>query len=163
MGDVSRPSETRVLLSVAYELSRRSTCSRGHNGAVIAQHGRIIASGYNGAVSGRPHCDHRCTCSADAEYMHSENCAANINSGCRDSVHAEANAIAFAARAGVSTQNASIYCTTAPCYDCAKLIINSGISTVAYLLSYRLTNGLDLLSSTKGVLVIRPPVYPRES
>lgn len=67
-------------------------------------------------------------------------------SGCTISEHAERNAIAYAARYGLSTDQSTLYCTHAPCIECARMIINAGIIRVCYEIPYRLTAGLELLS-----------------
>ena len=64
---------------------------------------------------------------------------------CDRSIHAEANAIAFAARAGISIEGATMYCSMSPCINCAKLIINSGIKELVYLEEYRDNSGIRLL------------------
>ena len=66
--------------------------------------------------------------------------------------HAEANAITKVAQSGNSSRNATLYVTAAPCIECAKLIIQSGISRVVYRDEYRLTDGVDLLVKA-GVVV----------
>lgn len=112
--------------------SMRSTCGRKAVGAVIAKDGRIISSGYAGPPSGFPHCNAECLKIAES-------------GGCQRTVHAEQNAIAYAARHGISTDGATLYCTLSPCLNCAKQIINSGIIRVVYLEQYRDTSGIDLL------------------
>lgn len=112
--------------------SMRSTCGRKAVGAIIALDGRIISSGYAGPPSGFSHCDKSCM----------ESAATN---GCQRTVHAEQNAIAYAARHGISTNGATLYCTLSPCLNCAKQLINSGIIRVVYLEQYRDTSGIDLL------------------
>lgn len=72
--------------------------------------------------------------------------------GCRRAIHAEANAVAFAARAGVPTQGATIYCTHAPCLPCSQLIISAGIEAVYYAKEYRAA-ALDLLD--KALVQVR--------
>ncbi len=67
-------------------------------------------------------------------------------------LHAEANAITKVAQSGNSSRNATLYVTAAPCIECAKLIIQSGISRVVYRDEYRLTDGVDLLVKA-GVVV----------
>lgn len=96
-----------------------------------------MSTGYNGSLSGMPHCDH--------ESKPDEN-------GCTTAVHAEANAVYFAARNGVSTTNAIIYCTTEPCVKCAEAIVQSGISFCVYEQEYRIHDGIELLEKA-GVLV----------
>ena len=57
-----RPDRDDTLMGVAYLFAKRSTCSRLHVGAVFSKAGRILVTGYNGAPSGLPHCDHFCDC-----------------------------------------------------------------------------------------------------
>jgi dCMP deaminase len=74
--------------------------------------------------------------------------------GCQIAVHAEANAIAFAAKHGVATNGADLFTTLAPCLVCAQLIINAGIVHVTYASSYRYEDGLTLLMSA-GIPVVK--------
>lgn len=154
-----RPSRHQVLMANAHAFSLLSTCSRQGNGALITLEGRILSSGYNGAPAGMPHCDHTCDCGFPGEGgllfegKHLSNCASQT--GCQTAVHAEANAIAFAAKHGVSTNGTTIYCTTMPCVGCARLIINSGIERVLYLHSYRLDDGVRLLMAAPSVKEVK--------
>lgn len=116
---------------VAQSMAFRSTCSRLHVGAVIALDRRILSTGYNGAPSGTRHCQHE-----------EENLAGR---SCNTAVHAEANAIAFAAKHGVSVAGATLFTTHSPCQSCAHLIINSGIAGVVYNEQYRDRTPLDTL------------------
>jgi dCMP deaminase len=79
-------------------------------------------------------------------------CEIGKNGGCTRTVHAEANAISFAARSGNSTDGADLFTTHSPCYDCAKLIINAGIVRVVYDVEYRDPRGIDLLREA-GIIV----------
>ena len=119
-------------MDIAKVMSSRSTCLRLKVGSVIAKEGRIISTGYNGAPSGVPHCDHT-NCGPDR--------------ACTRTVHAEAGAISFAARFGVPLEGSSLYVTNSPCLDCSKLIINAGIKEVFFHIPYRITDGLQLLQS----------------
>ena len=134
-----RISRDDMLMQIAIITSHRSTCNRLQVGAVVAQDGRIVSMGYAGAPAGQPHCS-------------PETC--NTSVPCTRTVHAEAGAIAYAARAGISLDNGSLYCTHCPCLDCAKLIINTGIKRVLYDKAYRKTEGLELLQSV-GIIVER--------
>ncbi len=135
----SRVSRDEMLLRIATIVSMRGTCERAQVGAVIALEGRIISTGYVGAPAGLEHCtDVGCRISPDG--------------GCLRTAHAEANAIAFAARFGISTNQATLYCTHGPCLDCAKLIINSGIGRLVYERPYRDSRGRELLEEA-GVFV----------
>lgn len=146
---MNRPSFSETLLEIAATVAKRSTCSRRNNGAVIADsRGVVLSTGYNGSLAGFPHCDHECECGKGLLGMdeHEWDCPAHLNNGCTIAVHAEANAVYFAARNGISTQGAIMYCTTEPCVKCAEAIIQSGISEVAYSNEYRDHSGLDLLT-----------------
>lgn len=127
------------LMEVAQTIAQRGTCERLHVGAVIARASRIISTGYNGAPSGMPHCNH-----TEEEVL--------ARRGCDKTIHAECNAIAAAARAGVATEGATMYVTHMPCYQCAKIIVNSGITGVIYDEPYRVTDGVELLGDA-GILV----------
>lgn len=121
-------------MEMAVSASKRSTCRRKQVGALIAIDGRPLSVGYAGAPSGMPHClEHGCLIGPEG--------------GCIRTVHAEANAIAFAARKGLATENATLYATVSPCPACAKLIINAGIMQVRYLEEYRLVEGIEILKS----------------
>lgn len=135
---INRITRDQMLMEMAISASKRSTCARKHVGAILAVEGRPISVGYAGAPSGLPHClDHGCLPGPDG--------------GCIRTQHAEANAIAFAARKGIATEGATLYTTVSPCLACAKLIINAGIIEVMYLDLYRNREGLDLFSQ-KGIL-----------
>lgn len=139
-----RPSIDSVMMQTAQAWSTRSTCSRLQVGAVAARYGRVIVTGYNGAVSGAPHCDHTCNCGHAWDFnTHTLTCTSMTS--CREAVHAEANVVAFAARLGLPLFGATLYCTHAPCVDCARLLVNAGVETVIFKEFYRNRNGLDLL------------------
>lgn len=139
-----RPSKDQTLMKVALAWSEQSTCSRLGVGCVVALDGRTLSSGFNGAPRGMPHCDHRCTCNwlTDGKY-HKDACPAGP-SGCV-AVHAEANAIAFAARHGIALLGSTLYTTLTPCVKCAQLIVNAGIAHVVWRSVYRDVAGLDLV------------------
>lgn len=140
----SRPSLDVVLLDVAASIARRGTCSRARVGAVVAVDGRICSTGFNGAPHGLPHCAHG--------LGESFNVRPGDAPTCTTAVHAEANAVAFAARHGVSIQGATLYTTTSPCLPCAMLIVNAGITRVIYAVGYRNTDGVGLLRSADVVV-----------
>lgn len=129
--------------------AKRSTCSRAQVGAVISRQGRPLSLGYNGAPAGMPHCTHECDCGFPGEGgllfegKHLSSCAST--QACLVSVHAEVNAIAFAARHGVGTDGGELHVTMSPCWACAQNIINSGIARVVYAEEYRNPDGLVLL------------------
>ena len=124
------------MLLQAVITAMRSTCGRRKVGAIISKDGRIISSGYADPPAGQPHCTAAC--------LH----ASNANGGCNRTIHAEANAIAYAARHGISTLGATLYCTLSPCSECAKLIISAGISKVWYIEQYRDPSGINKLKES---------------
>lgn len=121
-----RPSWDEYFMNMAQIVATRATCNRGTDlkyrkgrkgiGAVIVRDRVILSTGYNGSPRGMDHCD-------DAGHE-------LVDGHCIRTVHSEANAIAQAAKNGVSINGATIYTTASPCYDCFKLIINSGIKKV---------------------------------
>ena len=110
-------------MQIALDVSTRSTCDRKFVGAVIVRDKMILSTGYNGSIRGLPHCD---------EVGHEMD-----NGHCVRTVHAEANAIVQSARNGVAIEGADIYVTASPCYNCFKLIANSGIKRIFYGELYR--------------------------
>jgi dCMP deaminase len=110
-------------MNIATQAATRSTCDRKNVGAVIVRDRTILSTGYNGSVRGMPHCD---------EVGH------DMDSGhCVGTIHAEANAIIQAAKNGVRIDGAEIYTTASPCWNCFKLIANSGIARIYYGEFYR--------------------------
>ena len=130
-----RVSRDAMLVEIANVVAKRGTCTRGFIGAVIAHEGRVISTGYVGSPSGQPHCT-------------DVGCDIGPDGGCQRTVHAEANAFAFAAKYGLATDGSTIYTLKAPCVSCAKLIINSGIQRVVYVSTYRDPRGLRMLEES---------------
>lgn len=157
MGRVTRD---QMLMGVAQVVARRGTCSRLQVGAVISRDGRIISTGYNGAPSGIPHCEHlnpdTLTGGEYLNYLNHVGKYAKEEPGCQIAEHSERNAIAFAARYGLALEGSEIHCTHAPCLDCARSIINAGIKRVTYVVPYRLTAGVELLAQA-GLDVVDMP------
>lgn len=117
-----RQSWDEYFLDLARAASTRATCSRRKHGAVVVRDRRIVSTGYNGAPSGHAHCDEGACprAESDAPQGHAyESCIA---------IHAEANALLFSSPP--ERMGATLYCTGAPCFGCAKLIANSGIAEV---------------------------------
>jgi dCMP deaminase len=118
---MARPSWDEYFMEITRLVVSRSTCLRRQVGAVIVKDKKILATGYNGAPSGLPHC-------LEVSCLREE---MGIPSGerhelCRG-LHAEQNAIIQAAYYGVSINGATLYCTNLPCIICTKMLINSGI------------------------------------
>lgn len=140
----SRPSRDETFMEVARVLRLRSSCQRGKVGVVLTRDARIVASGYNGSPPGAAHCfELGCLVDQDLHVL-----------GCQRAIHAEVNAIAFAARAGTSTEGATIYSTAGPCLKCAQQVISAGIVRFVYGRPYRLPEGLSLIIE-QGIEVAR--------
>ena len=108
--------------------AENSYCNRRKVGALIVKNKMIISDGYNGTPAGF------------------ENVCEDENGLTKPYVlHAEANAITKIACSNNSSKGATMYVTTSPCIECAKLIIQAGIKRVIYSEKYRLEDGLDLL------------------
>ena len=137
---MSRPTKDDYFLGIAEAVAKRSTCIRRQYGAVIVKNDVIVSTGYNGSPRNAENC-------CDNGYCWRE--ANNILHGERyemcQAVHAEANAITKIACSNNSSKGATMYVTTSPCIECAKLIIQAGIKRVIYSEKYRLEDGLDLL------------------
>ena len=115
-------------LEMALIWAQNSYCKRRQVGALIVKEKMIISDGYNGTPSGF------------------ENDCEDENNVTKPYVlHAEANAITKVAKSNNSSDGSTLYVTTSPCVECAKLIIQSGIRRVVYCCPYRKTDGLDLL------------------
>lgn len=152
-----RLSRDLMFMQMAELLRLRSSCNRGQVGALIVRDARIVSTGYNGAPSGAPHCTD-VGCDVQHVYVEHKHPDGGYYAepeeqelGCQRAVHAEANAIAWAARKGISTEGATLYSTHAPCLKCAQLIATCGIKVVYYQQSYRLER-LDILEES-GVKV----------
>lgn len=108
--------------------AENSYCKRRQVGALLVKNKMIISDGYNGTPSGF------------------ENVCEDEDNVTKPYVlHAEANAITKVARSNNSSEGGTLYVTSSPCIECAKLIIQSGILRVVYADSYRLSDGAELL------------------
>jgi dCMP deaminase len=146
-------------MDVAERFAQLSSARRLHVGAIVVKDDRIISIGYNGMPSGW---DNNCE---DTEYTYDErdivNGDWNYNNDSKqwsklktkpEVLHAETNAIAKLAKSNESGMGATMFITHAPCLDCAKLIYQSGISSVLYRNAYRDTSGVTFLEKS-GVTV----------
>lgn len=122
----SRPSWDEYFMTLANQVSTRTTCTRRAVGAVIVKDNRILTTGYNGVPSGMEHCG---IVGCLREKL-------GVPSGQRQEIcrglHAEQNAIIQAARYGIDISGAKIYINTQPCVTCAKMLINAGITEIIY-------------------------------
>lgn len=120
-----RPDWDEYFFEIMNTVAKRATCGRGRNGAVIVKNNNILATGYVGSPPGLAHCDevgHLMT-----KVKHPDK---TIREHCVRTTHAEQNAIAQAAKKGVSIEGATIYIKMEPCFSCTKQIISTGIKKV---------------------------------
>jgi len=126
-----RPSWDEYFLSLVKAVGTRATCDRGRTSCIIVKEKRILSTGYVGSPIGAKHCDD------EGHEMHTVIQEDGTQSRhCIRTSHAEQNAIANAARFGVALEGATLYAHMAPCYTCAKMIINSGIKRVVCAIDY---------------------------
>jgi dCMP deaminase len=118
-------------MGFAFRTAEMSTCARVRVGAVVARRGRIITMGYNGSAPGRPHCEEIFPEPHKQGFVQKHH-----DWALRNELHAEENAIVFAARIGASTADADIFITHQPCITCSKLIVQAGIKRVFYRSEY---------------------------
>jgi len=114
-------------LRMARIWAENSYCRRRQVGALIVKDKMIISDGYNGTPSG-----------FENECEENDKTKAYV-------LHAEANAITKVAKSGNSSDGATLYVTASPCIECAKLIIQAGISRVVFFENYRSADGVNLL------------------
>jgi dCMP deaminase len=101
-------------------VAKRATCIRRRVGAVVVRDNRVLATGYNGSPPGMGHCiDPDIGCLMEDGH-------------CVRTVHAEVNAIATAARFGISVDGADVYVTWEPCRSCRNILLSAGIKTVHF-------------------------------
>jgi len=131
----------RAHLEVARIYGELSTAERLKVGCIIVKDDRIISIGYNGMPSGGSN-----VCEEDGHTK-------------PEVLHAEANAITKLAKSTESGQDAYMFCTFAPCVDCAKLIIQSGIKEFHFEHRYKSNAGLDLIEKYSDIKVVKYTDY----
>jgi dCMP deaminase len=140
--DARKLQYDKTYLKIAEDISGLSYGVRAKVGCIIVSpDGQIISHGWNGTPSGFDNC---------CEYKDSEG---NLHTK-PEVLHAESNAIMKCAKNMVSTNKSSLYVTLSPCFECAKLIIQSGIKKVYYKEEYRDLSGIDFLKDN-GIEVIK--------
>ncbi len=136
-----RPDWHEYFMTIAKIISTRSTCNSRPIGCVIVRDRQILTTGYNGSVPGGPHCidengeDGDLFCFRRSMGVPE----ADKYNWCRSS-HAEANAIAQAARLGIALAGSTLYVTVAPCYVCLKLLATARVNHIYYEYRYESTD-----------------------
>ncbi len=145
---MERLSWDDYFMEITRLVAKRSTCLRRHVGAIIVRDKRILATGYNGAPRGLPHC-------SETGCLREK---LGIPSGQRQELcrglHAEQNAILQAAYHGVSIRGSVLFCTNFPCVICSKMLINAGIKEIFYKEGYPDELSAALLEEA-GVKLVR--------
>lgn len=136
-----RPSWDEYFMATALLIASRSACERLHVGCVMVTSGahknRVIAAGYNGFLPGSPH-------------------ISRVRDGHEQAtVHAEQNAIADAARRGITLEGATAYITHFPCINCAKIMAAAGVKAVKYHFDYRNDDLVRELLVESGIAIQR--------
>jgi dCMP deaminase len=148
-----------IYMQMAYQTAKLSYAQRRRVGCIIVKDEQIVSYGYNGTPHGF---DNRCE-EDDIRYYENPDFAIELEeehgytceNGCctkkdaitkREVLHAESNAITKLAKSTMTSDGADLYTTTAPCFDCAKLIIQAGIKRVYYSEDYRDMSGVELLN-----------------
>lgn len=129
-----RKSWNQYFIELAETVATRGTCDRAYVGCVIVNsENRIVSTGYNGSISGNPHCDEA------GHTMRDGHCLATI--------HAEMNALLYCAKEGIAVNGCKAYVTHFPCLNCTKALIQSGISEIYYREGYRIDDyAIELLN-----------------
>lgn len=133
-------------INIASEIASASKCVSKQVGAVIVKDGRILSTGYNGTPAGYINCkDHW-----KGEYTKEHHEWSKTYE-----IHAEMNAIIWAARKGISVEGATIYVTLEPCSECSKNLIASGIKRIVYAKPYEHTHSeiISKFIKDNGVII----------
>jgi len=145
--EIQRPSWDEYFMNIAKVVASRSNCIKRKVAAIIVRDKRVISTGYNGTPRGTLNCNEggcpRCNSMA-ASGTALDECLCS---------HGEENAIVQASYHGVSLKDAIIYSTFAPCLQCSKMIINSGIREVIYNMDYPLNESAFRLFQQAGVFI----------
>ena len=135
-----KPKFINAYIEVAKIFANLSTAKRLQVGAIVVKDDRIISIGYNGMPSGWDNC-----CE---DVVRQDEIGHSVLKSKPEVLHAEANALTKLAGCNESAKGATLFCTHAPCIDCAKLIYQSGITTVYYEKEYRSTQGIEFLTKS---------------
>ena len=129
-----RPAFDDIFMELAVNLAKRSHCVKAHVGAVLTRDTRIISIGYNGPPPGTHNCD---------QEFAGQGCPVDRKGSCSLAIHAEENAILYAAKNGTPVEGSTLYVTLSPCLACARVILTMGIKKVVYLHSYAEYKGIQ--------------------
>ncbi len=128
-----RPHFDDIFMELAVNLAKRSHCIKAQVGAVLTKETRIISIGYNGPPAGTHNCD---------DEFPDVGCPRDSKGSCSLALHAEQNAILYAAKNGSDIAGSTLYVTLSPCIACARIIYSMKITRVIFLHSYAQYKGI---------------------
>ena len=197
MAGKPRPSVDEWAVEILKATQSRATCARGRTACLFLKDDRIIASGYAGSPRGLPHCDDvghdlvdvLVNNNESVDFILLNNLTTNLLStnilkedrrlikreieklkvreSCVRTIHAEQNAIAWAARVGIPLDGSTCYLTMTPCYSCAKLLVQVGVRRVVILGEYKDENSnrkvKELFDEVDKIRAIRMEVFKNNS
>ena len=148
-------------LAMAKEWSKMSHAKRKKVGCLIVKDEQIISDGYNGTPSGfNNDCEEVFYTCDERDFYRDQEWQLDVGKDKfyklktkPEVLHAESNALMKLARSTNSSEGATIYCTYSPCFDCAKLIVQSGVKRFVYNETYRNIEGLNLLKKADVEIV----------
>lgn len=163
--DVRKDWDT-YFMDIAYMVSTRSQCNRRHVGAVLVQGKKLLGTAYNGAPSGVPDCSEAgCMIVEQDEVVITDGVEQIVRKKrCVRTIHAEQNLLLFTDR--IDREGSSVYVTDEPCWTCANMLANSGITEVVFHRPYpKDTSKVKEMMEQKGILFRKILSYepPRES
>jgi dCMP deaminase len=152
----------KIYMQIAYQTAKLSYAERRKVGCIIVKDEQIVSFGYNGTPHGFDNaCEDVETTEVKVDYATNpiavdlleedgyfctgDTCRKIVSKTKREVLHAESNAITKLAKSTMTSGDADLYTTTAPCFDCSKLIIQAGIKRVFYSEGYRDMSGIELL------------------
>lgn len=147
---MTRPSLDRYFMDIAIAAAARGTCDRKKVGCALVSNKRLIATGYNGALTQLVHCDDE-----GHDLVETLDSLGRPKPNCVRTVHAEANAVASCARHGIATLYATAYTNTYPCWPCFRLLAAAGIARIVYDDAYRVDPRVEEAAQRLGVRVER--------
>jgi dCMP deaminase len=153
----------KIYMQIAYQTAKLSYAERRKVGCIIVKDEQIVSFGYNGTPHGFENaCEEVEIVEVEASYANNpdlvnlleddgficsgECCKKKTYTTKREVLHAESNAITKLAKSTMTSNGADLYTTTAPCFDCSKLIIQAGIKRVFFAEDYRDMSGIELLT-----------------
>ena len=125
------------MLGIAHLTALQSKAQRLKVGAVFSRDGRPLCTGWNGMLEG----------------IADDSCEDSLGNTKSSVIHAEMNALRYMARAGISTDGATLYITHAPCINCAKHLAGIGLERIVYTTLYRSSEGLDFIRNNTSITI----------